>query len=1088
MVFTKIGNSRVYVWEKETAGAAAYMVTGEEVSGPDKLSLKEAWSEYDKLYPSFVFLPAIEPLTSGEDTKALEQLVREILEIEGSLRGVIWLQGSFKEKPEYQMLGISADGTESISACTILPAPGITFQIQLGCRMKAGEEEIYLEGQPAPFSLIGGFPKEEHQIFNCSLSFVPPYMGRLSFQMTIAYRLFLERLCPGIEYAWEQEGKEKGSMVCQLFEKTGGVGEQLVFQAFLYPPDLRDEQICPTGTMEDYKKHRTYFRLTEMRGLRELPTGLETIYGQPVSLFPVLEETKGYPARFTLSATCQDGKHVLCPEGDFSVVSEEITGRSLYLLCGLSGTEAVGLYRGDRLRFLSGQKAYAYELEGHSFQPGEELQPDEVKLTDDFRTSWMTVGGDSVRYCSEPKGYALYGTGGDTKGMLIHRAPEFLLEADSGQCFPLFIHKSISLKGEAEAAETVETKYLEKLRRMIWGNATVREGRLRCFGRSADGLTYYTTPSGLLAGMEQGIWRELLFASAGETSERLYVAEPDDALVEAFQSENLFLVMVNPVHMAEPAFHNQIYLSGWRMHAQIGYGCSYGKYGGVMLWKCCQGRLYNPQSPEDSLVYRQAAWSYSSRFSTPEGSGGEVSEQALLAVWLMEYFKAAYETKEQEYFSYFNAVATNPDWRGILFLKLPMNADDVPQEMRGLFAGVKDASAMYVHHLGINLTPVEVDDGKLKQDGGGALFGLIYYQDSKLSKEREVVCPDTTDKEEFRLLELKVLFEASAVKSFRCRAQLSLPAIWGIRVKQMGAEGNPYYAVPLTGYLEERDGVQSFLLNSTSDAIFEMENKILEKVVLNYVGLSTRSKGDVPCYQITLAGHLELGLLCGDIFSYKHLAFSNACLMMDETEHGQEFRSFPEEMQFDLSKSILRKGSLGENLNLKPVALLSGESREQLESFGYDEVEGLEGQTAVSDSWLGLRMKASLGTLGELAENMKLETEFFLVWEKKRAEDRTNWEIRIRLPGLGKGGSGLELQNILKLSVASFRLIYEEEKKAYALLLGDISLKVLGVAKLPPSGSIDFAVFGGGGDFAKGESDQREPGWYAGYRKEKKEG
>ena len=152
--------------------------------------------------------------------------------------------------------------------------------------------------------------------------------------------------------------------------------------------------------------------------------------------------------------------------------------------------------------------------------------------------------------------------------------------------------------------------------------------------------------------------------------------------------------------------------------------------------------------------------------------------------------------------------------------------------------------------------------------------------------------------------------------------------------------------------------------------------------------------------------------------------------------------------------------------------LMCGEGSKNKEYAALSNNAGLSG---LGDTgWFGLRYGLSLGALGELADKARIQGELLLAWS---TSENARGCAGIKLPGTGDDFLGL--QGVLKVSYGEPRLILNDDNQ-FLLLLPDISLKLLNVLSVPPSGTTRFFLFG-----KEGEGDM---GWYAAYKKKEKKG
>ncbi|MCP4710475.1 MAG: hypothetical protein GY869_17775 [Planctomycetes bacterium] len=129
--------------------------------------------------------------------------------------------------------------------------------------------------------------------------------------------------------------------------------------------------------------------------------------------------------------------------------------------------------------------------------------------------------------------------------------------------------------------------------------------------------------------------------------------------------------------------------------------------------------------------------------------------------------------------------------------------------------------------------------------------------------------------------------------------------------------------------------------------------------------------------------------------------------------------------------------------------------------------------------WYGLRFKLNMGTPGELAGKVNLDSSLLLSWSPD-SNEQSGFKagVGISLPGIGSGAKLISLQNVMKLSIGQIRLKYIKDQDSFLLLFTEIALKFLGVLKIPPNGSTLFYLFGN----PKSGGKSSGLGWYAMYK------
>ena len=669
-----------------------------------------------------------------------------------------------------------------------------------------------------------------------------------------------------------------------------------------------------------------------------------------------------------------------------------------------------------------------------------------------------------------------------------------------------------------DRAQSLEGTAISPQRRLIVSSISSTNADLLVSGKVAGTTKFDTTPSGLIAKTTQNAeagavkWDKVQLGWNEDHGARFEMAfvDPPNPLVEALQSSDVFLVAANSENIGQ--FDNEMSIGSWKMQPQIGKGQTYDNYRNVMIFKGRRGKLYDPNDVENSLVANPKKWSQASQFAVPETEDGKAqgddAELVILSQWLQNYFDKAQKQAGNPYFQKFNYIATTESWTGILFLRVDITS--LPDNLTGILSGVTAPEEFNAHHLAIEISPVVKGSDGAEVKKPSSIFGLIYYVDPDFMdvKPIESIAPTTADDYNFRLLSLKVLFENTTVQSFESYSQLTLNKLFGSAVQRMGDPENIYKNVLLAGSLQINNGSPVYSLGSQKDDAFYFDSNIINKIEITNVLLSTRSQPDAPDVSswFGMAGFIDYFKLeqppTGepptsipfDIFSFGNqpgedkfkqgLSFSNLGIAMsfplvDPSKSVLAFNT--KEITFDLTNSTPRKNSLFLNMVLDMDSLVYGTVEQSPKQSGYIDVipdlrlGGVQGQ-----EWYGLRLKLNMGTPGELAGKVNLDSYLLLSWSPESAANSGyKAGVGISLPGTGGGAGIISLQNVMKLSIGQIRLKYINDQSSFLMLFTEIALKFLGLLKIPPSGNTLFYLFGN----PKAGGKASGLGWYAMYSK-----
>lgn len=851
-----------------------------------------------------------------------------------------------------------------------------------------------------------------------------------------------------------------------------------------------------------------------------------TVFGDELKLSPVAKGKN--PAGYVLCELPGEDFY-MAPRGDFQIVNE--SKEEISFACGLTGTEFFKIPPQSKeitsIRFQDNQPACVLKFPFDLASPvGSPSDPSESLFSDKYKTSWATIvtkKETSTSYVSQPKGAALYGKSNEfaiKTGLIGHVANAFNFLWNGKNFFPIVPYSGLLESTSPIAMPEADMQKLEQIvlskeRTVMVSSQTPPKKALAKLKSSTDTTHTATTPAGLFVKTTQNSlgsllsWDQYLLAKNG--SYELAFNDPTDQVISAMQSSNIFMVACNNTYLT--GFASTMGIADWELDAKIGQNQKYGDYSNVMIFKGRKGKLYDPDNITNCLIANPKKWNQTQDFSIPQTGGNkDESQLVILSNWLQEYFKNAHE-QESDYFQKFNTIATDENWTGILFLRVDIKS--LPSNVSGMVAGVTNPSAFNAHHLGVEISPVELTkDGTPDLSKPSSMFGLIYYVDPQFSDTVPVksIAPSSSGVYDFRLLSLKVLFDNTAVKSFESYAQLTLTQLFDSTVSKTLLKDNIYHNVLLVGSLQMTNGQPVYSLSSKEDDAFYLNSNIINKVEITDVYLSSRSK-ETDTQQTSwfgISGFIDYKILEDENFPHYDLfSFGNEA-GQDESRKGLNFFNLGIEMDYPLSNpqertmkfvadeisfntspavSTAREGSLFLQLALSLEGLIVGRKDQTPKDKGYlDMISDIRLGGPGQSSWYGLRFKLNLGTPGALAANAGFNGYLLMSWSAL-SKDAGNYQagLGISLPGTSGNGKLLSIQSVLKLSINQILLRQiptgNEDQKAFMVMFTDIALKFLSLLKIPPGGNTLFYLFGD----SNATGDARTLGWYAMYKKDDSE-
>ncbi|SDF78035.1 hypothetical protein [Chitinophaga filiformis] len=750
--------------------------------------------------------------------------------------------------------------------------------------------------------------------------------------------------------------------------------------------------------------------------------------------------------------------------------------------------------------------------------------------------------GNTIYYIAQPKGSALFGSDGIITPKYIdlfgHTVPGFTYDANDVVTFPIVPYYGITAGDginafSQEQIVTFEEQVLSPTRRKNVGQRSTSNSLLSAASSLENTTTQTsTTPSGLLATITtsdsgQMKWDEVLLGQNTDegTPYALKFLDLKEELIEALQTGDLMLVVANATYLGqlngtdpnEASFLNKMSIGNWEMTANVGQQNKYNDYRNVMIIKAKKGKLYDPADATNSLLANPSKWTQKDLFASPTNTSDEGTisppdddQLVILSQWLQNYFKQAIAQGDNKYFAKFNTIAQDENWTGILFLR--MDISDLPDNLAGIMAGVTDPDAFNAHHLAVEISPVKKSGANAALDTPSTIFGLIYYVDPDFTDDGSdtAIAPITATTYDFRLLTLKVLFENTAVQSFESLAQLTITELLQMPVTGMGVPDNVYHNILLKGSLQITDNQTLYNLSSSGDNTFYFDNNIIHKIQISNVLLSTLNtdkNGNIQSW-FGMSGFIDYYLIGDestplfDIFSFgnKLDPDGDGRELLDEPNKGLKFSNlgismtFPAsdpsskvmtldatQISFDTSHSTPRDTSIYLNFALDLQGLVIAAPLSTLSDKGYlTVIPDLALNDVSADSWYGLRFKLNMGTPGELAGKISLDSYLLVAWSPNSQDDTYKASIGLSLPGAGGGGKLISLQSVMKLSIGQIRLTYDTSKTSFLLMFTEIALQFLGMLKVPPNGSTLFYLFGNPNAGGKASG----LGWYAMYKKE----
>lgn len=709
-----------------------------------------------------------------------------------------------------------------------------------------------------------------------------------------------------------------------------------------------------------------------------------------------------------------------------------------------------------------------------------------------------------------------------------------------------------------DAANLIETAALAPMRRRVVGLPEDRQS-LKAFDDPLDSAPLAVTPKGLIALLNEAktSWAGMLFANMpSSNNQRLTLTEVGPELQSALQSNQLFMVVSNvdtfmrgssvayqltaanavtlmvsegvPVEVANavngvlaaqsppyPLYPNEAafdavvataagsYLpqvqaaagllradiEGWNFQLSPRAWRNDPLSPTLMLLKYCD-------RPLTELASDPAAWGWTDAARNAQGSLNPTLAvlNGILAAAKLRALDPEIAATDP-YALFYNEIANNPQWNGVLFLNAPVDFTQMPEALRFMAAGV-DTTRFYAHHIGFSVTPYDALDGAI-QLGQTAAFGLIDYRDP------QDLVASTTIPFGFKTLQMQVRFANARVADFSAQVQLMVNQLFGSWLsKTAQARGNNLI---LDGSYQQVGGAPSYTFALQPNNVFMTGNAALTAIDILSARLETSSTPieGVLASRFVLSGRLQFTEIKGfDLFSYGigvdgfvgHLAFDGLAVGMSfplATPELQTFDLTESALSFDTAggATIARPGSLAENFPIQLLGLVASPNLSAPgtpptgatpSDLGYTSISAPLEQTPLTAPWYGLNFALDMGTLGALSGAIGLKIEILAAWAPlPSGSNQAPVFLGIKLGVSNAINGSLPLQGVLKLGFRSFMFetyTTSQGRLAYLLRMRRFALSLL-IWSFPP-GNADLMLFGAPG------APKSSLGWYAAYSKQ----
>ncbi|MFD0635163.1 hypothetical protein ACFQ9X_30110 [Catenulispora yoronensis] len=690
-----------------------------------------------------------------------------------------------------------------------------------------------------------------------------------------------------------------------------------------------------------------------------MESALRDGFDHPVRLVPLVG-----PAQLVLqedrvsvrSSSQQRDFYYLVPSGSFALAAGDSTPPASRVMCGLSPLETVV--------FDPPGSVITFHPDADAFSPllaATTSDGSTPRLSDRFRTAWATITAQTTAaaaptpiYLAQAEGAALFGhsdassrsaAGTVAASAVPPSAAPFLEHQETpaaalrdptaAGAFPLVPYGQLVFGAHPDSFTADDVARLERDVLAVERRARVTATGTKPTPATVAGTAFatapptrVTTPQGFvvdLAADGGGAWKRLHLAQTSwspdpgrtpPTTSALAFTDVDDALRAAFQTNQQFLVVTNPAlpwnlspaaGAATTIFEDELSPQGWPFTIRTGANPYPGDYRNILIFKFCDGTV-------DARVEDFATWTAADQFNT---------DPADVAAWLRTYIddaKALADGPDGAYFAKFVEAVTTASWRGVLALRVDVDASAMPQELRGLAAGI-DLADFNAHHVGVDLSFVDTSGGDLQADGDSSVFATVYYVDPAYAAalaagapaELPVPVPSQADYA-FSVLSLKTLFANAEITAFASKTQVTLNRLFGEQVSGLTLNGLPTASnsLVLDGTYENHDGTGVYVFATDADARFSLVSNLWRAVEVTRAAFSTlRADTSSVLSRFDIQGFLDFATVSGDDGTargpFDVLSFGGTGTGPDPTGTGLPFAALHLDMTFATASPAHRR-------------------------------------------------------------------------------------------------------------------------------------------------------------------------------------
>jgi hypothetical protein len=830
-----------------------------------------------------------------------------------------------------------------------------------------------------------------------------------------------------------------------------------------------------------------------------------------------------------------DWQYYLAPTGHFEIAasgSPSSTTGSVDMMGGLFAEEYVRASIGDWVEFVPNLAAYAPGFDGGSGSSLNGSPNEQASLTDTYTTSWMKYPSGPAQpgraYFSQVSSSVYYGAAEQQRFPMPVSSLYSHLEPEENQImFPIVGYGGVyaSWNNQTSPNQNIpalvitafESQVLTATRHAnIPANSygpmflpprasteIIKAARHRFVFSQAPAIATTYTPQGILVRLNQAgspptlpnTWNALLLAVSPDVASpsigsSLTISAPagsdiiDPVLSNVLMKNQLFLVVSDPKHLN--MLQNELSVGGFNFQLDVG------PTGTLLIFK------FNTSASLAQLAETPNAWADTTNFVDDVSQAQEAILNAIAVA-------KSHADSAGNPFGYFNQIAQDPAWTGILALNCAINGNGMPLDFQMLLGGIK--GQLRAHHFGIQMNKVQSDsaDGGLSQS---SVFGVIYYRNPT---EFSSPPPNPVDLD-YEVETLTVVYTNSVITQFAVQVGLTINRLFGRATHLVSPPSSPppLNTLVISGQYQKQGaiGTVSFTTSVPFDFEFPTKNdetRVIREVRIMQASLipvssTVDSPGTLVQASFNMSGEVYFqqnpfpnsdGL---DLFSYGTSGESGAGIAFSGLTAGI---SFVLDAEGEMEKTLKTVTANLSGITFSPAAQsirsnsLMGALPLQFSRFVYNptgitqaltgtspvhvlQLEGgsTNGSPAIAAQspygttkpQFALEYDLPLGSLGSLSDGVAIMAKLLVAWGPSQVvPDNDGAAILVQLPSLSAGLFGFTLQGILKTTFGDANLLkvdLDSGVSVYAILFNNIMLSVFGYT-FPPGYVTDFTLFAG---------------------------